>query len=101
MTIMKGKWHFEKRCAFCHEKKGQGGVAPNLTDNHYIYGPTKAAMSHIVRNGIKAKGMPEWQKILPKDQVDAIIEYVWSIRGTNVKGKAPEGVKFYLIKKEK
>lgn len=99
MVIMKGKWHFEKRCAFCHERKGQGGVGPNLTDNYYIYGPTKEAMSHIIRNGIKAKGMPEWQKIIPKDQVDAIIEYVWTIKGTNVKGKKPEGVKFETVKK--
>lgn len=99
LTIIKGKWHFEKRCAFCHERKGQGGVAPNLTDDYFIYGPTKEAMSHIIRNGIKAKGMPEWQKILPKDQVDAIIEYVWSIKGTNIKGKAPEGVKFQTEKK--
>jgi cytochrome c oxidase cbb3-type subunit III len=92
--LAKGKWHFEKRCSFCHERHGQGGVAPNLTDNFYIYGSSKKVMEHLIRNGIKAKGMPEWQKILPKDQIDAIIEYVWSIRGTNIKGKAPEGIEF-------
>ena len=101
MILLKGKWHFEKRCSFCHEKKGQGGVGPNLTDDYYIYGPTKEAMSYIIRNGIKAKGMPEWQKIIPKDQVDAIIEYVWSIKGTNLKGKSPEGVKFSSNKSAK
>ncbi|MCM8534694.1 MAG: c-type cytochrome [Lentisphaeraceae bacterium] len=98
-TIAKGKWHFEKRCAFCHERQGQGGVGPNLTDDYYIYGSDKKTIDYLVRNGIAAKGMPEWQKLLPKDQVDAIIEYVWSIQGKNIKGKAPEGVK--LVRKEK
>ena len=41
--------------------------------------------------------MPEWQKLVSKDQLDAIVAYVYSIRGSNVKGKKPEGV---LIKKQ-
>ena len=52
---MKDKRHFEKRCAFCHERKGHRVIGPNLTDNHYIYGPIKKAMSHIVRNNINLK----------------------------------------------
>jgi cytochrome c oxidase cbb3-type subunit III len=94
LQLAKGEWYFQKHCTFCHERKGQGGVGPNLTDNHFIYGPLKQSMEVIVRNGIPSKGMPEWQKILPADQIDAIIEYVWSIRKTNVKGKAPEGIEF-------
>ena len=100
IMLAKGKWYFEKRCSFCHERKGQGSVGPNLTDSHFIYGADKAVISAIVKNGIPAKGMPNWSKILPKDQIDAIIEYVYSIRGTNVKGKQPEGVKIDLKAKK-
>lgn len=97
MLLAKGQWYFEKKCAFCHKSKGQGDIGPNLTDNYYIYGNSKAVINQIVRKGIPAKGMPEWQKIVPKDQLDAIIEYVYHIRGSNLKGKKPEGV---LIKKK-
>jgi len=97
MILAKGQWYFEKKCAFCHKEKGQGDVGPNLTDNYFIYGNTKEVIDTIVRKGIPAKGMPVWEKLVPKDQLDAIVEYVYSIRGTNVKGKAPEGV---LIKTE-
>ena len=97
MLLAKGQWYFEKKCAFCHKAKGQGDVGPNLTDNYYIYGNSKAVIDQIIRKGIPAKGMPEWQKLMPKDQLDAVVEYVYSIRGTNLKGKEPQGV---LIKKK-
>ena len=98
MLLAKGQWYFEKKCAFCHKAKGQGDVGPNLTDEYYIYGNSKAVIDQIVRKGIPAKGMPEWQKLMPKDQLDAVIEYVFHIRGTNLKGKEPQGV---LIKSKK
>ena len=91
MLLAKGQWYFEKKCAFCHKAKGQGDVGPNLTDNYYIYGNTKPVIDVIVRKGLPDKGMPVWEKLVPKDQLDAIVEYVYSIRGTNLKGKAPQG----------
>ncbi|MCM8529415.1 MAG: cytochrome c [Lentisphaeraceae bacterium] len=98
MILAKGQWYFEKKCAFCHKEKGQGDVGPNLTDDYYIYGNTKEAIDYVVRKGLPNKGMPVWEKLVPKDQLDAIVEYVYSIRGTNLKGKEPQGV---LLKAKK
>ena len=98
MVLAKGQWYFEKKCAFCHKEKGQGDVGPNLTDDYYIYGNTKPVIDTIVRKGLPEKGMPVWEKIASKEELDAIIEYVYSIRGTNLKGKEPQGV---LLKTKK
>ena len=98
MILAKGQWYFEKKCAFCHKAKGQGDVGPNLTDNYFIYGNTKPIIDVIVRKGLPQKGMPVWEKLVPKDQLDAIVEYVYSIQGSNLKGKEPQGV---LIKPKK
>ena len=99
VLLAKGQWYFEKRCAFCHERQGQGSIGPNLTDDYFIYGADKKIIDAIVKKGIPSKGMPNWEKILPKDQVEAIVEYVFSIRGNNLKGKKPEGIKIDLKKK--
>lgn len=101
MLLAKGQWYFEKKCAFCHKAQGQGDVGPNLTDDYYIYGNTKEVISSLVRKGIPAKGMPVWENLMPKDQIDAIVAYVYSIRGTNIKGKAPEGALMKLKPEKK
>jgi cytochrome c oxidase cbb3-type subunit 3 len=89
--ILKGEWYFERHCTFCHGKDGRGLVGPNLTDAYFIYGSDRATMEKIITEGLPDKGMPTWSTLLPDDQMAAIKEYVWSLRGKNLPGKAPEG----------
>lgn len=103
--LAKGKWYFKKHCAYCHGKEAQGELAPNLTDEFFIYGAQKEVINAIVRNGVPDKGMPAWKEIVTKDdQLTAIIEYVYSIRGKKLKGKEAQGQKVdlkELFKKER
>ena len=104
-TLAKGKWYFKKHCAYCHGKEGQGELAPNLTDEFFIYGAQKQVLNAIIRNGSESKGMPAWKEIIKKeDQLASIIEFVYSIRGKNLKGKEAQGHKVDLkevFKKER
>jgi len=91
MVIMKGAWLFNRNCAFCHEKDGRGAVGPNLTDWYFLHGPTKENQREVIHNGVPEKGMPVWKAILKPSELRLIERYVWSLRGREVKGKAPEG----------
>jgi cytochrome c oxidase cbb3-type subunit 3 len=45
-----------------------------------------------VDEGVTAKGMPAWGKMLKPDQLTAVVAYVASLRGTNpADAKAPQG----------
>jgi mono/diheme cytochrome c family protein len=89
--LLKGEWYFERNCAFCHGPEGRGLIGPNLTDLHFIYGNDRNTMEKIIAEGLPDKGMPVWSSILPADQLASIKEYVWSLRGRMLEGKAPEG----------
>ena len=91
MVLMKGAWLFDRNCAFCHEKDGRGSVGPNLTDWYFIHGPTKDNLHEVIQNGVPEKGMPTWKSILKPTDLRLIEQYVWSIRGKDLKGKPPEG----------
>ncbi|MCB1088846.1 MAG: c-type cytochrome [Verrucomicrobiae bacterium] len=91
LVMMKGAWLFERNCAFCHERDGRGAVGPNLTDWYFIHGPTRENLHAVIEDGVPEKGMPVWKTILKPTDRRLIEQYVWSLRGTQKQGKAPEG----------
>jgi len=68
-------------CAACHGADGTGNQAlgaPNLTDNIWLYGGSKARISETIalgRNGI----MPPHADFLGKDKVHLLAAYVYSL----------------------
>jgi cytochrome c oxidase cbb3-type subunit 3 len=87
-----GKTVFATNCASCHKPDGGGLIGPNLTDNAWIHGGTLGDIHKTVVEGVLAKGMPNWGKLLKPDQIDVVTVYVASLRNTNVPGgKPPEG----------
>lgn len=101
MVMMKGAWLFDRNCAFCHEKDGRGAVGPNLTDWYFLHGATKDDLRRVLHEGVPEKGMPTWKTILKPGDLRLIEHYVWSLRGKEVEGKAPEGEKHEPEQKEK
>lgn len=84
---------FGKNCAACHAADGGGLIGPNLTDDRWLHGGSIEAVHASIANGVLAKGMPAWGRILTAAQVDRVTAYVWSLQGTSPqKAKAPEGV---------
>jgi cytochrome c oxidase cbb3-type subunit III len=91
--IAAGKAVFTTNCVSCHRADAGGMIGPNLTDEFWIHGGTLAEIHKTITEGVLAKGMPNWGKILKPDQVSAVTVYVASLKGTNpANPKAPEGV---------
>jgi cytochrome c oxidase cbb3-type subunit 3 len=91
--VAEGKKVFVKNCIPCHGPEGGGVIGPNLTDDYWIHGGRIEQINATITNGVLAKGMPQWGKLLPPRQVDEVTAYVWSLHGTKpANQKPPEGV---------
>ncbi len=84
---------FAAMCSSCHLADGGGQIGPNLTDKYWLHGNRPLEIFKSVTDGIAAKGMPPWGKILKPAQVIAVVGYVQSLQGTTPKTpKPPQGV---------
>jgi cytochrome c oxidase cbb3-type subunit 3 len=93
-AVASGKQVFTTYCAACHRADGGGQIGPNLTDDSWIHGGTLVEIRTTIHDGVLAKGMPEWGKVLKPDQVDAATAYVKSLGGTHpANPKPPEGTR--------
>ena len=89
-----GKTVFTTNCAPCHRADGGGVIGPNLTDEFWLHGGTLTEIYKTINEGVLAKGMPNWGKMLKPDQVNAVAVYVASLQGTHPPNpKAPQGDK--------
>lgn len=72
-------------CAACHGPDGKGNPAvgaPNLTDQIWLYGGTRANVEETVKYGRNGQ-MPAWQSILGDDKVHLLAAYVFSLSQNN------------------
>jgi cytochrome c oxidase cbb3-type subunit 3 len=91
-AIATGKATYATNCASCHGPAGGGIIGPNLTDDYWIHGGSLAEIRTVVADGVLDKGMPPWNKLLKPDQVNAVVAYISTLRGTNPAGaKPPQG----------
>jgi cytochrome c oxidase cbb3-type subunit 3 len=83
---------FVERCVTCHADRGQGQIGPNLTDGYWIHGGGKLMdIYNVVNEGVQTKGMPTWGRQLSPIELQKVVGYVGTLRGTNIPGKKPEG----------
>jgi hypothetical protein len=68
-------------------------VADELhSQSYWIHGGSPVEIHLLVSEGVLAKGMPNWDRILGPEQLKAVTSYVLSMQGTNPpNAKAPEG----------
>jgi len=87
-----GKQVFGQNCAACHRADAGGQIGPNLTDDYWLHGGALDQIHKTVADGVLEKGMPPWSKVLKPNQLDAVVAYVYTLRGTNPPNpKAPQG----------
>lgn len=90
--IQAGAAVFTGKCASCHGDKGQGLVGPNLTDKSWIHGAKPEEMLAVINKGVLDKGMPPWEGVLKADEIENVIAFIHSLKGTNPAGaKPPQG----------
>ena len=72
-------------CAACHGTDGKGNPAvgaPDLTDQTWLFGDSRAAVTETVMNG-RSGVMPAWKDILGEDKVQLVAAYVWSLSNSD------------------
>ncbi len=68
-------------CAACHGTDGKGNPAfgaPDLTDDVWLYGDTRADVEQTILYGRQGV-MPAWKDILGEDKLHLISAYVWQL----------------------
>ncbi|MGZ8376601.1 MAG: cbb3-type cytochrome c oxidase N-terminal domain-containing protein [Gemmatirosa sp.] len=87
-----GKATYATNCAACHAADGGGLIGPNLTDRFSLHGSTLPELHKTIAEGVPAKGMPGWAKLLKPDQLNAVVAYVSTLPGTTpARPKEPQG----------
>ena len=90
--VEEGRNIFTKNCAACHRPDGGGLIGPNLTDDYWLHGAAITDVYNTVTNGVLEKGMPPWGKTLKPKQLEEVVAYVATLRGTNPPNpKPPQG----------
>jgi cytochrome c oxidase cbb3-type subunit 3 len=96
-----GKQTFDKICATCHGLQGQGLVGPNMTDEYWIHGDslnnkvTLQDLYKVVITGVLEKGMISYKNQLTPLQIQQVLSYIVTLKGTNPPNpKAPQGKKY-------
>jgi len=94
-SLSAGKIVFESKCSGCHGSKGEGSFGPNLCDNYWIHGNHYHSIVHVIKHGVKAKGMTAFSHKLTHAQVRDVAHYITiTLKGTSPKNaKKPEGKK--------
>jgi len=82
---------FATRCASCHAEDGRGLIGPNLTDNFQIHGDTRMDILKTVRGGVPGTAMLAWGEQMSASDIVTVTSFVITLRGTNIKGKEPQG----------
>ena len=91
-ALASGKQTFTQNCAACHRADAGGQIGPNLTDDYWLHGAAIDQIHKTVTDGVLEKGMPPWGKVLKPAQLDAVVAYVYTLRGTTPPDpKAPQG----------
>jgi cytochrome c oxidase cbb3-type subunit 3 len=82
-AVSRGAKHYQEHCVACHGPTGKGLAeqgAPNLTDEIWLYGGTKAAIIESIRTG-RGGQMPWWVGRLDPVTIKSLAVYVHSLGG--------------------
>lgn len=90
-VVAQGKADFGVNCVACHGPAANGLVGPNLTDDYVIHGRGLMEIYKFLVKGNVTKGMAPWGH-LGEEKLTGLTAYLTSLIGTNVAGKAPEGI---------
>ncbi|MFN7325796.1 MAG: cbb3-type cytochrome c oxidase N-terminal domain-containing protein [Chitinophagales bacterium] len=94
-ALSQGEVVFNANCAACHGKALEGGVGPNLTDEHWIHGGGVKNVFKTIKYGVPEKGMIAWQAQIGPGDMQKLSSYIISKAGSNPpNAKAPQGEKW-------
>ncbi len=71
---------YTQLCANCHGANMEGGQAPSMLDDIWVYGGDDESLARSIRNGYPDKGMPVWSASLPEKEIRAMVIYIRETR---------------------
>jgi high-affinity iron transporter len=87
--LEKGKMIFESNCAACHGSSGAGDgvmasafhdpVVANFIDLTRMATANTVLLEGKILRGGMGTGMPYWGMILTREEIRAVVEYIWSL----------------------
>jgi cytochrome c oxidase cbb3-type subunit 3 len=92
-SIATGKKIFTESCVACHGANLQGGIGPNLTDNHWINGGGVKNIFRLISEGSATNPvMAPWKESIAASDIQKTASYIVSLEGSKPDGaKDPEG----------
>lgn len=79
-------------CTACHGDFAEGKSAPNLTDDYWLHKGGTADIFKSIKYGWPDKGMIAWEKTISAVQIQQIVSWIQSRRGSNPpNAKEPQG----------
>ena len=97
---------FKDNCATCHGTGGAGAKGyPNLNDDDWLWGGTLSDIHQTLQYGIRVSGSYDTHlsqmtafgkdKILKKDEIEAVVDYVLAMSGGKTYGQEARGEVIY------
>lgn len=85
-AVASGEAVFMQNCIACHGKDLHGGIGPDLLDTTWIHGGKPEDILKTASEGVLAKGMPPWGKILGPEKVALAAAFVYARNQEATKG---------------
>jgi cytochrome c oxidase cbb3-type subunit 3 len=93
-VIARGRTVFSGLCITCHGAHGEGGLGPNLRDDHWINGSQMTDLVRIISEGKPGTtAMQAMKHTYSAADIAAVAAFIVTLRGgTEGTSKAPEGI---------
>jgi cytochrome c oxidase cbb3-type subunit 3 len=99
-SIKEGKAIYQLNCIACHGQLGEGGMGPNFTDDYWLYGGSVNDIFRSIKYG-RPNGMKAWQTDLGPAQIQVVVSFLKSLRGTNPPNAKDKQGELYLEEGQK
>jgi cytochrome c oxidase cbb3-type subunit 3 len=102
-SISEGQAIYKQNCVACHGEFGEGkeGLGPNFTDDYWLHGGSVNEIFRSVKYGWTDKGMKSWQQDLKPSEIQLVVSFLKSIRGTNPPNAKEKQGELYIEEGEK
>jgi cytochrome c oxidase cbb3-type subunit 3 len=102
-SLSEGQAIFKQNCVACHGEFGEGkeGLGPNFADDYWLHGGSAHDVFRSVKYGWTDKGMKSWQQDLKPSEIQLVVSFIKSLRGTNPPNAKEKQGELYIEEGEK
>lgn len=80
VPLDRAKELYQQMCQACHGAKGEGPVAPDLTDDKRISAANRVEIASVIYIGVYRKGMPSYKLQCTEEEIYGLADYILLLR---------------------